>query len=333
MVTKQSNEAKNTGLNSTITNLFLQFFVASYQDTGNKQVRTKYGYLGGWTSIITNTLLFALKLFLGLLVNSISLIADSFHTLADTLTSIIVVIGFKIAGRPADVEHPYGHGRFETIATLVIAILLLVIGVNFLKNSVDRFTNVQVVKGSVLVVLAMLLSALIKEWLARFSIDLGKRINSSVLLADAWHHRSDAIAALLVAIAIIASIFNYYRVYAVFGMVVSGIIIYTGMDLGRTSASYLMGQAPSKDLISKIEEIACSVEGVISTHKIVVHDYGGQKAVSLHIQVDKTLSVDKSHAISAGVKYKVAQQLEDISVEVHVEPSQKESVKRESYEK
>jgi cation diffusion facilitator family transporter len=320
MVNKQSNQIKNTGLNSRITNAFLRVFVPSYQDTQNRHVRTKYGYLEGWTSIITNILLFALKFFLGLLINSISLIADSFHTLADVLTSVIVVIGFKVAKRPADIEHPYGHGRFETIATLVIAILLLVVGVNFFKDSMDRFIHIQAVKGSILVVLAMVLFALIKEWLARFSIDLGKRIDSSVLLADAWHHRSDAIAALLVAIAIVAALFNYHRVDAVFGMVVSGLIIYTGIDLGRTSASYLMGQAPSEDLISEIEEIARSVEGVVSTHKVVVHDYGGQKAISLHVQVDKTLSVDRSHEIATCVKNKISQELEDVSAEVHIEP-------------
>ena len=324
MARRQETQFNGKDRNHKITNLLLRFFIPSFQDTKNKEIRTKYGYLEGWISVFINTLLFALKFFFGLLINSISLIADAFHTLADILTSIVVLIGFKIAKKPADTEHPYGHGRFETVATLAIAILLLIAGFEFLKSSLDRYMHVKAVKGSILVVAIMLFSALAKEWLARFSVDLGKRIDSSVLIADAWHHRSDAIASLLVAAAIVAAFFGYYRVDAVFGMIVSVLIIYTGIELGKTSVSFLMGKAPSQDLVAEIEQISCSVEGVVSTHKTSVHDYGGQKAVSLHIQVDKTLSVDKSHAIAASVKYKIAQQLEDTSVEVHVEPCEKE---------
>lgn len=324
MASRQETQFNGKDRNHKITNLLLRLFIPSFQDTKNKEIRTKYGYLEGWISVFINALLFALKLFFGLLINSISLIADAFHTLADILTSIVVLIGFKIAKKPADIEHPYGHGRFETVATLAIAILLLIAGFEFLKSSLDRYMHVEAVRGSILVVAVMLFSALAKEWLARFSVDLGKRIDSSVLIADAWHHRSDAIASLLVAAAIVAAFFGYYRVDAVFGMIVSVLIIYTGIELGKTSVSFLMGKAPSQDLVVEIEQISCSVEGVVSTHKTSVHDYGGRKAVSLHIQVDKTLSVDKSHAIAASVKYKIAQQLEDTSVEVHVEPCEEE---------
>ena len=333
MVEEQPDQSKNAGLTGKITNSLLRRFVPSYHDTKDKHVRTGYGYLEGWTSIITNVLLFALKFALGLAINSISLIADSFHTLADVLTSIVVVIGFKVAKKPADPEHPYGHGRFETIATLVIAILLFVVGVEFFRNSIDRFINVQAVKGSILVVLAMLFSALIKEWLAQFSIDLGNRIDSSVLLADAWHHRTDAIASVFVAVAIAGALFNFHRVDAVFGMLVSGLIVYTGIDLGRTSISYLMGEAPSKDLIEEIEKIASSVDGVVSTHKVSVHDYGGQKAVSIHVQVEKSLSVDRAHEIAASVKYKISQEIEDVSAEVHIEPAHPGEPARENQEK
>lgn len=306
-----------------LTRFILRIFVPDHEQTEKHSVRTAYGYLEGWVSIVLNVALFVLKLIFGLLFNSISLIADSFHTLADVVTSIVVVIGFFIARRPADKEHPYGHGRFENIATLLIAILLVIIGVEFFRTSLNRFIKPQVVGGTITVALVILASALLKEWLARFAIYLGNKIKASVLLADAWHHRTDAIASALVSVAIGAAIFGYFKVDSVFGMLVSALIVYTGYILGRSAVSFLMGEAPTEELVEKISQIALSVRGVKNTHKVTVHDYGTHKAILLHIHVDKSLSVDESHHIAMQVKDKISALLEGATAEVHIEPEEK----------
>lgn len=317
-----NHKVEKIGSGVRLTRFILAIFIPDYEQTEKHSVRTAYGYLEGWASIILNVVLSALKLFFGLLFNSISLIADSFHTLADVITSIIVVIGFFVARRPADKEHPYGHGRFENIATLSIAILLVIIGVEFFRTSLNRFIKPQAVGGTIIVALVILFSALLKEWLARFAIYLGNKIKAPVLLADAWHHRTDAIASTLVSIAIGAAIFGFFKVDSAFGMLVSALIVYTGLSLGRSAASSLMGEAPSEELVDKISRIALSIKGVKNTHKVTVHDYGTHKAISLHVHVDKNLTVDESHHIAMQVKDSISALLEGATAEVHIEPEE-----------
>ena len=156
--------------------------------------RKKVAYLEAWVSIIGNFLLAIIKGILGVMVNSISLIADAVHTASDVLTSVVVIVGFKLATLPPDNEHPYGHGRIEFIATLIISILLAAVGIKFGIDSYHRLIANTPVSGSYFVVVVMLLAGLFKELMSRFSIDLGQRIASSTLIADAWHHRTDAIA-------------------------------------------------------------------------------------------------------------------------------------------
>jgi len=303
-----------------LTKILLKKFVKNYENIRNLTVRIKYGFLEAWISIVGNTILFVFKLIFGLILNSISLIADSFHTLSDVITSIVVLLGFRTSRQPADTKHPYGHGRSETIATLIIGILLVVVGVDFLRLSFNRLIHPQVVKGSWLIAGLLILSALAKEMMAVFSFDLGKRINSSTLIADAWHHRSDAIASFLVAVAIGASIFGYHKVDALFGIIVSLIITYVGIDLSKSSASFLLGEAPDKDLVNKIGQLAKSVEGVSNVHDIQVHNYGNRLEVSLHIEVNKGYASTTSHHIADLVEKKLLEDLKISSV-VHVDPA------------
>ncbi len=284
------------------------------------EMRIKYAYLEACVSIIGNLILAVIKILLGIALNSISLLADAVHTASDVLTSVIVLFGFKVSSFPADEKHPYGHGRIEFLSTLIIAAMLVIVGVQFGKASYERFIANSIVKGSYYVVFIMLVSALIKEWMSRFSIELGRRINASALIADAWHHRTDAIASVLVAIAIAASGFGYYKVDAVFGLGVSLLIICTGMGIAREAASKLIGEAAEKDMIIDIKERALTVPGVIGIHKINVHDYGAQKIISLHIQVDKTMSLIKAHDISEQVERVIEEVNFGSKAVVHIEP-------------
>lgn len=282
-------------------------------------LRRKYAYLEAYVSIAGNLVLAVIKALLGLMLNSISLLADAVHTASDVLTSIVVLLGFKLSSSPADEKHPYGHGRIEFIATLVISIMLLAVGFEFGKSSYARLMSNAEVKGSYMVAFVMVLGTILKEWMARFSIDLGNRTNSSALVADAWHHRTDGIASILVAVAIIASQYGYYKVDAILGLMVSALIAYTGISISKDSISKLIGEVPEEDELKGIENIASSVSGVFSVHKVNVHNYGCHKEISLHVQVDNGMSLVKAHDISEQVERTIEANM-DCKATVHIEP-------------
>lgn len=283
------------------------------------QLRKKYAYLEAYISIIGNFILAGIKIFFGLMLNSISLLADATHTASDVITSIIVIVGFRLSASPADEKHPYGHGRIEFLATLAIAVMLLTAGIKFGKSSYVRLLANTPVKGSLAVVLVMFIGAIVKEWMALFSFDLGQRIEAPALIADAWHHRTDAIASVLVAFAILSSMYGYYKLDAIFGIGVSALIIYTGIELAISSASKLIGEMPKETEIKAIKRYALSVPGVSNVHNIQIHDYGARKEISLHIKVDHSLSVIKAHEISDQVE-KIIENNINSTVVVHIEP-------------
>ena len=305
------------------TNLILARFigVSDFPDkVTDASMRQKYAYLEALISIVGNFLLAGIKVFFGLMLNSISLLADAAHTASDVLTSIVVLLGFKISSSPADEKHPYGHGRIEFIASLIIAVMLIFVGVEFGKTACERFIMNTAVKGSLVVSVVMIAGALFKEWMAQFSEELGKRTKATALIADAWHHRTDAIASFMVAFAIIASQHGYYKVDAILGVVVSALIIYTGVGIALGSVSKIIGEVPDEAELKEIEGFALSVFGVTGVHKIKVHDYGAYKEISLHIILDKRLSLIEAHEISEKVE-KVIEKNIASKVIIHMEPA------------
>ncbi|MGI6452135.1 MAG: cation diffusion facilitator family transporter [Syntrophomonadaceae bacterium] len=263
--------------------------------------RKQVAFLEAWISIIGNLLLAAVKFLLGFLVNSISLISDAVHTASDVLTSLVVIIGFKLAMIPPDEKHPHGHGRIEFIASFVISLLLFAVGIQFAVSSYERYMANTAVAGTYMVAAIMVAAGLTKEIMARISVDLGSKISSSALVADAWHHRTDAIASLLVAVAIVASKFGYYRVDAILGMAVSLLIIFTGFEIFKESGSKLIGEVSQEEII-RVTSLASSVPGVVALHDICVHDYGATKAITLHIEIDENISREKAHEIAHQVQ-------------------------------
>lgn len=273
----------------------------NFQPMDKPEYRKKVAYLEAWVSIIGNIILAAIKMVLGIMLNSISMLADAVHTASDVLTSLVVILGFKMSSIPADERHPYGHGRIEFIATLLIALMLLGVGVKFGYDSYQRYLINTPVSGSYLVVIFMIGAGLFKELMSRFSIELGHRIDSAALVADAWHHRTDAIASILVALAILASQFGYYRVDAILGFAVSVLIVWTGIEIFLDSCSKIIGESDDSQL-ETINELAHTVPGVISTHGIAVHDYGTHKMVSLHVEVEGSLPLTEAHDIADKVE-------------------------------
>jgi cation diffusion facilitator family transporter len=285
--------------------------------------RKRIGYLEAWVSIIGNVLLFLLKLLIGVAINSLSLIADAFHSLSDVLTSIVVLVGFKFGEKPADKEHPFGHGRIEIIATLIIAFLLIVVTYDIGKSAILRIISPQKVKFSSIAIIFMIASAGFKEWMASFSIFLGKKINASSLIADAWHHRSDAIASLLVGLGLIFMRFNLYLIDGILAVCVAILIGWIAVRLIITSSNTLIGEAPDSELINKISQISLSVPGVINIHDIYVHDYNTNKIISLHVEVNDNLTVDEAHDIATAVENRVKGTAQAYNVTAHIDPKER----------
>lgn len=296
--------------------------IPDYGDINDPLVRARYGYLEGIVSIIGNVILFILKLALGLFINSIALIADAFHTLSDVGTSFVVIISFTISKRPCDTMHPFGYGRVEYITTIIIAVLLVITGFGFIQQSIERILSPLSIANQQyanVIGCIVILSAIVKEWMARFSLALGKKIQSDVLTADAWHHRSDAFASIAVGLAIIGTSYGFSFLDPVFGVVVSLIILYVGITLGKNSAQFLIGNPPDADLVRRVREIGQGIKGVKDIHDISLHDYGIRKIITLHAEVDETLPLDEAHGIADVLEERIKETMQCSTI-IHIEP-------------
>jgi cation diffusion facilitator family transporter len=302
-----------------ISEWLVSTFVSTPQDVRIGRVREAYGVLEGWVSIVVNLVVFVVKLVPGLMIGSISLIADAFHSLGDVLSSIVVIWGFKVAAKPSDREHPFGHGRIESVATLVIGILLFVAAWEFGQNSVLRLMHPRPVQGSYGLLAVLAATLVLNEWLSRFARDLGLRIDSSVLEGDSWHHRSDVLATAVVIAALFAGRFGLQWVDGVAGVVVAGFIAYAAYRLTRDAINPLIGEAPSPQLLGEIRETALSVPEVDEVHDVIVHFYGGLLVSSLHIEISSEIDLTHSHDVAEAVEGAVTGRFGGWAV-VHVDP-------------
>ena len=297
--------------------------IKNHRNINDLKVRARYGSLEGWVSIIVNLLLFVIKIVLGLSVRSISLIADAIHTLSDSGTSAVVIIGFKIARKPSDKEHPFGHGRMESIAALVVSVLLFMAGIELLEKSFFAIIRPKSSTASIWAIAIVTATIVIKELMSQFSYHLGEIIDSQALKADALHHRTDAITTILVVVALISTRLGYNYVDGIMGLVVSLVIFYSAFSIAREAVNPLLGQAPSKETIREIEKLALDNEGVLGVHDVIFHKYGQTSVISLHIEVSDSDSASKLHALAEQVEARITQKTGGMAV-VHVDPINKD---------
>lgn len=279
----------------------------------------KLGYVVGWISIITNIVFFALKMWVGLAVSSVAMIADAWHTIYDSLTSVIVVAGFWASGKPADFKHPFGHGRIEAIAGIIIGTLLGVVGFKFLYSSVSKLVQVQAMLFRYHAVYIFAGSAIVKELLARCSIWAGRKAKLVSLVADGWHHRSDAIASGFIVAGIFMSPW-FWWVDGVLGILVSLFILYTAFIVVRESSSGILGEELDAGAEEKIRRaIGEAVPEKIAIHHFHMHRYGGHAELTFHIRISPETHIIKAHTIADIIEKKLKDDL-DIDATVHVEP-------------
>jgi len=282
----------------------------------------KYGYLEGVISIIVNSALFAVKLYAGIITGSIALVADAWHTLSDSLSSLIVIIAVKISGKKPDSEHPFGHGRWEQIAALFIAFLLAVISYDFAKDSISRFSNREPANFGMLAIIATALSIIVKELLAQYAFYIGRKTGNLTIKADGWHHRSDALSSVVVLIGIIFALKfpQLWWMDSVLGLIISLMLFYAVYEIAKEVVTKLLGEPPSEELIEKISFVVNSLNlGDLKPHHFHIHNYVNHQELTMHIRLDGHKSIEEGHRIATAIERKLENNF-GIDVTVHVEP-------------
>lgn len=271
-----------------MTKLLLRLFVKDYQQKDAPKVRSAVGRLSGITGILCNVLLFAGKLLAGIVSGSVSIIADAMNNLSDAASAIVTLIGFKLAEKPADKHHPYGHARYEYLSGLAVAGMILIIGFELGKTSVEKIIHPESVAFTLPTAVILLASVAVKLWLHFFNRRLGKYIGSGTLLAAAADSRNDVITTAAVLVAGVVEYFTQWQIDGYVGLAVALFILYSGVTMARETISPLLGEATSPELRELILKIVQSDPRVLGFHDLMVHDYGpGQRFASLHVEMDQ----------------------------------------------
>lgn len=301
-------------------NLLVRKFVKNYQNTEDAKVRTDYGVLSSIVGIICNVLLFAGKLAVGAAVRSVAVMADAFNNLSDAASSVIGFVGVKMAGKPADSEHPFGHGRIEYIAALAVAFLVLQVGFTFFQNSLEKIRHPEDLSFELIPVLILLASVCVKLWLGYFNKVLGKRINSSVMQATA----TDALGDVITTLATIASIlffhFTSINIDGFVGLLVSLVVMWAGIGIARDTLEPLIGQPVDRELYKKITDFVESYDGILGSHDLIVHNYGPTRSLaSVHAEVPNDVDVETSHEIIDRIERDAVKKL-GLFLVIHMDP-------------
>ena len=282
--------------------------------------RLRLGMLSGIVGIILNIILSVFKMIFGAITKSISIIADGANNIFDAISSIISLVGFKISGKPADDEHPFGHGRVEYVSALTLAFFILIMGVELIQSSIERFTNPETVIFSVPAVIVLILSIFAKIWLALFNRKVGKMINSVAVDAVVTDSIGDIAATTCSLIALIASKYTDFPVDGIMGIVVALIVVYAGVGIIRDTMGPLLGEPPDKETVNKLVSTVMSFDGVVGIHDLVLHSYGHSKIYgSLHAEVPAEIDILHSHDTIDLIERTVKEKL-GIEVSIHMDP-------------
>lgn len=281
-----------------MTKFLVKAFIKESDNPNDPSVRRKFGILSGVTGIICNTILFFAKFFVGLVTSSIAVTADAFNNLSDAGASIITLACFKVAGNPADSEHPFGHGRIEYISGLVVSVAIIITGLGFIKSSIEKIFSPEPVNFSMFSVVILLASLALKLWMGLFNKKLGNMINSSAMKAAAIDSLTDVAATGAILLSMGITYFTGIYVDAYAGIIVALFILLTGTGMIRETLGPLLGQAPDPELVSDINELVMSHPEVMGIHELMVHNYGpGKSVISLHAEMPANIDILSLHDV------------------------------------
>ena len=263
----------------------------------SNEKKSKYMIIEGIVSVIINVLLFAFKYIVGILTGSLSIMADAWHSLSDCISSIIVIIGGIFSKKPADREHPFGHGRIELITSFIVGIMLVFIGYSFFSEAIKNILNKKTASFTIMAIIAMIVSIVVKELLAQYSLWGYRKSGSKSLYADAWHHRSDSITSIIILVGILVGK-NLWWMDSVLSILVSLVIFYAAFDVIKSSIEPLIGEYPSDDIIKDINSIANELNinnDNSNLHHFHIHTYGDHTEITFHMRFPKDMTVEEAH--------------------------------------
>ena len=316
-----------------MTEFLVKHFVKQYEQTEKEEVRTSYGVLASMVGICCNILLFAAKLFIGLLVNSVSVMADAFNNLSDAASSIIGFIGVRMAGKPADDDHPFGHGRIEYISAFIVAFLVIQVGFSLFKSSVGKILHPEDMTFKWISVIILLLSIGVKFWLSAFNRKLGMRINSKVMLATPADAMGDVITTGAATLSLV--IFGIWglNIDGITGLLVSLAVLFAGYSIAKDTLAPLIGEAIPPEVYKDISNFVESFDGILGTHDLIVHNYGPSKSMaSIHAEVSASTDIAVSHAIVDRIEREAARKMGLLLV-IHMDPVETDNERLNTYRK
>lgn len=303
-----------------MTEFLLRRFVRGYPDVSRPESRTACGNMAGAVGIVCNLLLCGFKFLAGIVTGSVAISADAVNNLSDASSSIITLLGFRMSAKPADAEHPYGHGRTEYLSGLAVSVMILLIGLELVKSSVEKILHPAPIEAGVLPVVILSVSILVKLWMAAFNRKLGRLIASPALEATAADSRNDVISTGAVLAATLLQMAFHWQLDGWMGLAVALFILYSGWGLVKDAIAPLLGQAPDPELVAHILEVTREYPGVLGIHDLIVHDYGpGRRFASLHVEMDASGDVLRSHDIIDQIERRFLAQ-DGLHVIIHYDP-------------
>ena len=297
-----------------------RIFIPDYKNTASPKVRNAYGSLCGILGIILNVILFGIKFFAGLLSGAISVMADAFNNLTDAGSSVITFIGFRMAGQKPDKDHPFGHGRIEYVSGLIVSMIIVLVGFELGKSSVEKIITPVAPVFSALTVVILLCSIAIKAYIACYNFKIGKEISSTAMKATANDSLSDCVATSAVLACLLISHFTDVNIDAYCGILVSVFILISGIRSAKETVDPLLGTPPEKSLIDEISDIVYAHEGVEGIHDLIIHDYGpGRMMISLHAEVPADANLIETHDMIDNIEKDLREKL-DCDAVIHMDP-------------
>jgi len=298
----------------------LQWFIKDYENTSDNAVRGRYAAFAGVIGVVSNIFLFIIKLIVGMIFNSIAVTADAVNNLTDAGSSIIVLVGFKISRKPADEQHPYGHARVEYITGFLVSVVILLLGFELIKASFYKVLNPDPINFSYLTIIVLIISILVKLWQGLINKNLGRRINSTALVATGQDSMNDVISTSSVLVATIFAKLTSIQIDGYMGVAVALFIVYSGIKLIVETLNPLLGIAPDQQLVSDIEGEILSYDGVLGLHDLVVHSYGPDKYfASVHVEVDANRDLLESHDLIDDIEKDITNKF-SVNTVIHMDP-------------